>query len=397
MTRLKTLLIAAIMPFISLAGPIEASVITCFPGSEIYELEGHSGLRLRDSINDITVNWGLFDFNAPNFVYRFVKGETDYRAGACPTDMFVGLYAGDGRKVMEQWLNLTARQAETLTSLVRENLRPENRVYRYNYVKDNCSTRILDMIERAIGDTVSLGVAPENITGDHPSFRNSMRHYHATYPWYQFGIDLALGSGLDRPISNREQGYAPVTMFHLLEKATIPDSTGRQVPLVLGTTVLNEGLPQGASLPPTPFWQSPLFISWILFIVTLSISINDIRRKRLTRWLTAVIYSVSGVAGLIITFLIFISEHEATSPNWLYLWLNPLCFIPAICVWLKKGKITVYSYQIVNFVALILLIILWSVNVQSLNPAFLPLILCNLVLSATYIGLYQCHTRTRRQ
>ncbi len=87
------------------------------------------------------VNWGLFDFAAPNFVYRFVKGETDYLAGASSTDRFLEIYRREGRKVVEQTLDLTPEEALRVVELTYLNLRPENRVYRYNYVLDNCATR----------------------------------------------------------------------------------------------------------------------------------------------------------------------------------------------------------------------------------------------------------------
>lgn len=116
-------------------------LLTCAPGRDVYELEGHSGLRLVSSQFDVVVHWGLFDFNAPNFVYRFCKGETDYSIGISPTRAFLAEYASQSRSVTAQRLNLTPVQIIRAIDLIEENLRPENRVYRYNYVLDNCATR----------------------------------------------------------------------------------------------------------------------------------------------------------------------------------------------------------------------------------------------------------------
>ena len=142
------------------------SLLTASPGSAIYELDGHTGLRIaNDSLGyDQVINWGLFDFEAPNFIYRFVKGETDYMCGAVPAEYFINSYLRDGRTVTEQILDLPPAQTERLTAMIRENLLPGNRVYRYNYVKDNCATRPLDMIEAATGRRFDFGDTLSGIT-----------------------------------------------------------------------------------------------------------------------------------------------------------------------------------------------------------------------------------------
>ena len=159
------------------------SLLTAHAGAEIYQLEGHTALRIvHPDRGDYVVNWGLFDFAAPNFVYRFVKGETDYLAGAASTDRFLEIYRREGRKVVEQTLDLTPEEALRVVELTDLNLRPENRVYRYNYVLDNCATRPLAVIEKAIGD--SLRFSSDGLRRE-PSFREAMRSYHLDYPWYQ--------------------------------------------------------------------------------------------------------------------------------------------------------------------------------------------------------------------
>lgn len=367
---------------------IKVSFITCHAGSDIYELCGHSAIRIQYAGDDVAVNYGMFDFNAPNFVYRFVKGETDYMVGVYPFDSFVNSYARNGRKIVEQELNLTQAQASRLIELIEINLRPENRVYRYNYVKDNCATRPVAIIEKAIGDTISLSTPTIDTEGW--SYRDEMRYFHKNYPWYQFGIDLALGSGIDYTISNREKGFAPEILEQLLAGATISNANGEQIPLVKSTSIIFEGTPGGAQLPPTPWILTPIAIFSILLIVIAWISWRDIKRGKTTRWIDTILFGTFGLLGLLMTFLIFVSVHEATSPNWLYLWLNPLCLIPAIGLWLKKCKRMVLYYYFANFVALFLLAIALVITGQSINIAFVPLILCSLVRSASYIYINKC-------
>ncbi|MDE7146399.1 MAG: DUF4105 domain-containing protein [Duncaniella sp.] len=370
---------------------LKVSLITCRAGANIYELEGHTALRFFDpeTGDDVTVNWGLFDFDAPNFVYRFVKGETDYCVGAAPTPLFLNAYARQGRKVVEQELNLTPAQAGRLRELVMENLRPENRVYRYNYVLDNCSTRPLRLIEQATGDTLTFeaSMLPHEVT---TTFRNAMRHYHTAYPWYQFGIDLALGSGIDRPITTGEAAFAPESLELMMTSALLPD--GEKA--VKSTSVLINGTPGGGPLPATPWWLTPMFWCSIVALISLLLTIKQLRSGRFTgttatRIFDTAFYGIFGLTGLVLTFLIFVSVHEATSPNWLYLWLNPLCFTAAITVCVKSAKQLLFSYQIVNFALLIVLVVIFLCGIQSPNPAFYPLIVADALRAIAYILTYR--------
>lgn len=372
---LQTLSLLLFAIFSATAAPVlpRVSVLTCMAGSEIYELEGHTGLRFDYGYGrDFTVNWGVFDFNSPNFVYRFVKGETDYLAAVYPTSVFLGEYAAQGRAVVEQTLNLDSATVRRLESLVDINLRPENRVYRYNYVLDNCATRPLAIIEAAIGDTITLAPSGLDPQTDGGSFRRVMRRFHRHYPWYQFGIDMALGSGIDRPITAREASFAPELLRNMLAGATLP--SGEPLVSHTGYAVGSSSTPP-VPLGPTPFMLTPLFWGWAVFALAFGASALQMRRRyRWPRLFDTLYFALQGLAGLLLTFLIFVSVHEATSPNWLYLWLNPLCFIGAVAPWLKCGKRLEVCYQIVNFALLIVLAVAILLGAQSVNPAFVPLI-----------------------
>ena len=363
--------------------------------SEIYELEGHAGLRIQhDVYGDFTVNWGVFDFNSPGFVYRFVKGETDYIAAAAPTPYFLRAYEAQGRSVREYDLRLDSLQAERLTEAVMQNIRPENRTYRYNYVLDNCATRPLAVVEAAVGDTLTLATPPLS-PGERTTFRNVMRHYHASYPWYQFGIDTALGSGIDRPISEREAAFAPVLLGPMVEGATLPD--GSQA-VTATRYIVGSAYTPSVVLGPTPWFLTPMAVSLIILSLSVIVSIGQLKGRCLrgARWFDTLWFSIEGLEGLILTFLIFISVHEATSPNWLYLWLNPLCFIGAIAPWLKNGARLQFTYQSVNFALLIALAGIFVSGVQSPNPAFLPLMAATLLRSATIIYMYKHSARLKK-
>ena len=354
------------------------SYVVCDAGSDVYELEGHAALRvaLPDG-TDMAVHWGLFDFNSPGFVWRFALGETDYMCGAAPWPYFVEAYRRQGRRVTEHRLNLTSAEKARLVDMLSRNLAPENRVYRYNYVKDNCATRPLRAVELAMADTILLPApAPEART-----FREVMRRFHRNCPWYQFGIDLALGSGIDYPLSAREKAFAPVLLDRQLREAHRASGQG-----LVGTTIVVVDSPAGAAVPgPTPWWASPMAVAMAVLFAAVAMTVRDIRRRRVCRWFDALLFGALGLAGCLVFFLTVFSSHEATSPNFLLAWLNPLCLIPVIFIWIKKARRLVLCYQIVNFAVLFALCVAWPLLPQSANAAFWPLIAADALRAANYV------------
>lgn len=353
---------------------IVVSLLTAWPGPEVYQLCGHSAIRIRGAEVDSVWNYGVFDFDEPNFVYRFVKGETDYMLVGYPTMWFMPEYLSEGRKVLEQDLNLTQDEAWKLRSLLQTEALPQNRTYRYNYVNDNCATRITDRLAQA---TDARLIFPDTIA--YGTFRREMRAFHRDYPWYQFGIDLALGSGLDRELRANEEMFVPTVMSDRYAGAMLSD--GRR--LVSDTRQL---MPDSghATLPATPWYLTPNFWSAICFILMAAFSVFMAWKRRILRWLYCLWFAIIGLGGCIIAFLVFASDHEATSPNMLLLWLNPLQLIMAVCVWWPRAHWPVNIMAWYNIVVLGILLIIWPFQLQSANPAFFPLMGATLALSIVY-------------
>ena len=367
------------------------SLLTVGPGREMYQLEGHSALRIQtDNGDDIAVNWGVFDFHSPNFAYRFIKGETDYSIGATNFTWFLAEYAHAGRYVTEQELMLTEAEAAEVVRLVTLNMQPENREYRYNYLLDNCATRPLAIVEKALAvDGAKLQIAMEV---EPASIREDMRRYHANYPSYQLFIDFALGSGIDREASLRERAFAPIFLSEMVDhtKIVMADGTTRRLAGAT-TTLLHSNLGE-TSEEGIPAWL-------IIAVVTLSaiaVTVLDVRRRRVTQWYDAVYYTLIGLLGLISAFLIFISEHEATSPNINILWADPVCLIIPLLIWFKKCKRLVFYLQIINFALILVWLIGQPLFHQSINLLFIPLVLSDMLRSASYIYLNRrCHDRIK--
>ena len=366
------------------ADSLRISLITCEPGPEIFELYGHQAIRVSRPDRDQVYNYGVFDFNAPGFVYRFVKGETDYMCEAVPTWYFLHEYERRGSKVTEQVLNLTPAEASRLAALLDYDADPVHSTYRYKYCTNNCATRVLDRLDEALGYPVAYpDGAPENAT-----YRDAIRKYNEGYPWYQLGIDLALGSGIDRPVSAREKMFVPLVLKESARGARKADGSplvGREVTLLPGQGDMRQA--------PTPAYMTPLAASCLLLLVALWIAYVCFRRASAGRFAVpagAKIFAsiwllITGLAGCLVWFLVFVSVHEATSPNLLAWWLTPLALALIPFVWLRgrRGRALASALFTLYAVAVLGLLCAWPLLPQNTNEALFPLMFVSLIVAAT--------------
>lgn len=353
---------------------LRVSLITCWPGPEVYELCGHEAIRVAGPNFDLVWNYGTFDFREPNFIGRFVSGETDYKVMSYPFRWFLPEYLGRGSRVEEQVLDLTPFEKQELLRKLSINALPNNATYRYNYVKDNCATRITAMLDSASDRRI---IFPD--TTAYGTYRRVMRRYHANYPWYQFGIDLVLGNGLDRKISRQEETFAPLEMHDAFAEARFSD--GGKV--VSETFVLNEGR-DDAILPPTPWYLTPMAAAIAVLLISLLVVWRAWRYGRLIRIWYTIFFGLTGVAGCIVAYLVFFSSHEATSPNLNLIWLNPLQLLLAIAVWSHRARYIGLAVALYDVVATLVLLIAWPMQHQCANPATFPLMLSMIILAGEY-------------
>lgn len=356
---------------------LKVSLLICDAGPEIFELYGHAALRVTGQYEgrpvDEVYNYGVFDFTSPGFVYRFVKGETDYMAQASPTPLFLYSYAQRRSRVTLYQLNFTKQETDSLLAILRHDADPRFCTYRYQYFSRNCSTRILDDIDAAMGVTATYST---DTTADYHTYRQMLKQLNAGYPWYQLGIDMALGSSIDRPIQPREQAFAPVVLASNIDRSRRADGS----PLVEGAEVLYPG--EGdMRLPATPWYLSPDFILTLVGLIAVGIVYIAYRRGKSPRILWAAWGVICGLPGCLIWFLVFMSEHEGTSPNWLALWLNPLwLLVPCLC-WSKRlAKPLSYLFLLQALLALATFIIC-KCGVQTLNTALIPMLGATLVIT----------------
>ena len=385
---MNKLIIALMLSFFSLTqsvrgqeDSIKVSLMTCAPGTEIYALFGHTALRYEDTARgeDWVFNYGMFSFNTPHFIYRFVKGETDYELGVTPYSYFEGSYAMRGSSVYQQTLNLTMAEKQKLRRLLEENYQPENRVYRYNFFYDNCTTRARDIIEECIEGKVVYPDGKEGL-----SFRDIVHQYTKGHEWDELGIDMCLGSEADEPVDARKQMFAPFYMLEAVGKATIVAGDSVR-PFVLQEKKVVDVEPEGGE---GGFPLSPLVCVFVLMGAVCLVGWIQLKVKKVIWIWDLFLFGVQGLAGCVIAFLVCFSTHPTVGSNWLILLLNPipLIYLPVMVYRAIKGKKDLY--HLINIVYLTLFIMIMPFVQQKFNVTVLPLALCLLICSANHVLLY---------
>ncbi|MDP4204743.1 MAG: DUF4105 domain-containing protein [Bacteroidota bacterium] len=329
----------------------EVSLITCSPGDEIYAIYGHSAIRVKDDVQrmDVVFNYGVFDFNAPHFIYRFCKGQTDYMLSVCDFPSFAEYYKEEGRSVYEQVLNLTPEERQRLFAALLENYKIENRIYRYNFFFNNCSTKVRDMVVNNVSGKVSF--LPESLAPR--SFRQLLKLYMGGCRWVELGINMIVGSPADEVASANEEMFLPEFMMSHFSFASI-NVAGISKPLVSQTNVIY----QAPARP--PYYLSilnPFLVFLLVFISVLTLTIIELRGKKNFAWLDPTVYGLVGLAGLIILWITCCSEHPAVRPNLNLIWALPLHFFFAIAWFFKKIRGVLNWYHLFTSILLILFIL----------------------------------------
>lgn len=366
---------------IAFSDSLQISLVTCSEGPDAYERFGHSAIRVLDlkkSDMDLVFHWGVFDFNAPYFVWRFVKGETDYQLGATYTDNFVGDYRRRGLSMTEQILNLDQSEIKTLFDAIWENYQPQNRVYRYSFFFDNCATRPFNRINSATDNSIKF-----DTTWVKPiTLRDMLQEKTYTNNWLDFGISLAVANRADRQAYFKEQMFLPGYLAEAYNNATIGDK-----PLVKEERTILEMRPEiREKIDAQSFITSPKIVCWAIFILFLILwRFTILGRKWASfsiRSFESIFLFVTGVTGAILYFLNFISLHPAVDHNVNCLWLLPTNIIFAVLIWVKSAEKVNRIYFFIIFAGIIAYAIINSCVRQYVNPAFGPLLFTMICICA---------------
>ncbi|WP_184496082.1 Lnb N-terminal periplasmic domain-containing protein [Algoriphagus iocasae] len=363
----------------SFAQQYRVSLLTCDPGEEIYSSFGHSAIRVLDQETgrDRVYNYGTFDFGAPNFVLNFAGGRLDYFLSVSTFDRFIAEYNYFHRSVREQELDLNQEQKLALIAFLETNYLPENRNYRYDFFFDNCATRIRDVMEEILGN--QLVWHDEEQEAVDKSFRQLIDEKVFYMPWSDLGIDLALGSRLDRDATPREEQFLPEYMEEAFARAMI-EGDGPTRPLVKNERVILDFQPANESLGVI----NPYLLFWILAIVFTAITFIGFRKKKLYIGFDLVFFGILGIIGLVMTALWLGSDIPSTKWNWNILWAFPghLILIPGLLS--KTLKPWLRPYLLFALILADAAVVFWILGWQSFHPSLIPLLLV-IILRTNYL------------
>ena len=302
---------------------VEVSLLTCQPHDEIYSLYGHTAIRWHNlhhgaESEDLAFNYGVFDFKKPYFVARFVFGLTDYELGAYPFKYFLAEYRHFGSMVTEQVLNLTGAEKSRLHQALDTNLQPANRIYRYNYFYNNCTTKARDIIEQCINGKIEYA----GNEGDNPSYRDMVHEMTRQHPWARFGNDVLLGVKADQPTGRRQQEFLPNNLMYDFDHAQIYDN-GLYRPLVKERRI---AVPGGVQMVKEGFPLPPRTCGWILAAMGTLLLWWQWKRGKAFLACDLLLMLASGAVGIVLTLMLF-SQHPTVSLNLQLVFFNPLHWV----------------------------------------------------------------------
>lgn len=367
---------------------ISVSLLTCSPGQEVYSLYGHTAIRcvVRRAGHDLDVvfNYGVFSFSQPHFIWRFVLGKCDYMVEASYFEGFLNAYARRGSRVTEQVLSLTPEEARSVLSYLMTNCAPGNNQYRYNFLYNNCTTMVRDVIERCVQGKVLYAPRTPQMTT-----RQILHQYTQGHPWAAEGDDLLLGSAVDTLASDRAAMFAPEYMMDYAAHAVVRDARGQERPLVAATHVLTPGV--DVSVEPE-FPLSPRQMGWGVLTFALLLMLVEWWRGRAFALWSVLLLLAQGLVGSLLLFMALCSEHPAVGSNWL-LW--PFCPLALVGIYfaLRPEHRCAARWWMAYFCFLTLFLLFYPFIPQNFGNIVVPL---TMSLLTRPIGFYLCSIRNRK-
>ncbi|HKT28258.1 DUF4105 domain-containing protein [Dyella sp.] len=315
---------------------LEVSLITYGPGDIYWERFGHDAIELRDTASgeEANFNYGVFNFDEKNFFFNFARGQMHYLIDAETTADEENFYAQAGRSVTKQKLALTAQQAAALRDFLFWNLRPENATYNYDYYVDNCTTRVRDALDRALGGVIKAGLT--QLQGG-MTYRQQTVRLMSAQPWLMLILDLGLGPYADQPLNAWQESFLPEELQKSIRNIAVADGHGGTQPLVQSETLLS---PNRLSTPPAtpPDLRIPLGIAGLIIATLIVVTW---RYARLVYALLGNLFLLlAGLVGLVMLMLWTLTTHHSAWANANLLLFNPLAFLLVRSVWRTRRNIS---------------------------------------------------------
>ena len=351
------LLLIALLCLASIAATAapRIGVITMQPGEIFFERFGHDAIVVMDTQTGAATsyNFGFFNMEEPGFVNRFAHGDMQYYLVALPLQQDLAYYREVGRGVTLQWLDLPADQAQSLADALAERAKPENARYRYDYFVSNCSTKVRDALDTAMGGALKSQMVGRS-RGN--TFRSEAVRLVSPVPWMWLGFDIGLGPYADVPMSRWEEAYVPMRLADSLGEAK--NTEGR--PLVQAKQVLVEH-----RVAPEPAERARTWWPWLLAGVLSAFVIAWVgpRKPRLIAALATPFWLMCGIIGAVLVFLWGFTEHHAAWANRNLLLFNPLCLLllPG-AITLLHGRRSAAWFRWLLIVVAALAVVAWIIH-----------------------------------
>ncbi len=352
----------------SLSDKAEISLLTCGPGSEVYSSFGHSAFRVRDPKLglDRIYNYGTFDFENPNFYGDFIKGNLNYFLSVSETGRFLTVYHHEKRWVKGQVLDLQHTDVQNIFDYLENNALIENREYYYDYFFDNCSTRLVDVLEDVIGNKL---MNPELFTEDRLTHRELMQLYLGNQPWGDFGIDLCLGSVIDRETTAEEYLFLPDNVFTYFDALKLQEN-GNIKPLVKRTEII---LLEQDSTVKKPI-LTPLLLFSLIGLLVIWITMKNMKSNSRSRFLDFILLFSTGLVGLMIVSVWFGTNHISAKNNLNFLWAFAPNLVVSFFLFKKQIPNWVRKYSLFVLILLGIALIAWVLRIQIFSIAIVPII-----------------------
>jgi hypothetical protein len=356
---------------------LRISLLTATPGEELYSTFGHSALRVTDTVSntDIVYNYGTFNFDEPGFYTKFIRGKLMYYLSTEDFESFQYAYQQENRAITEQVLDLSCREKQNIIMLLQANMMAQNRFYKYDFLFDNCTTRLRDLVESATDSTVHFG----EVLKTKKTFRDLIYEYldYNDKQWSKLGIDILLGSKTDAVMKPREVMFLPDYLMKTFDSSSV-DSR----PLVSDRQSLYK---IDYSRNKKDNLTHPLFLFTCLFVLIAFLSFSkNIFIQRFLSSFDGFLFFLTGLLGLLLLFMWFGTDHLMCKNNYNLLWAWPTNIVAAFYIHSKKGWAKKYFilYALFN----LLLLGLWFFMPQHLNPSLIPLIGILILRSFVYIS-----------
>ena len=363
----------------------EISIVTAGPGEALYEKFGHAAIRIKDPVLnlDLIYNYGVFDFNQPNFLLNFADGKMYYVLARYDFKYFLSSYKKDKRWLKQQVLNLNKTEKQQLFLYLENNARIENATYPYDPFFNNCASKLKDITTVILKENVVLN--SEKIK-DKSTLRELMNQEITWNTWGNFGINLITGRILDQERNQLEYTYLPDYLFKTIKNGKI-----KRDHKIINLVKREDVLLDFDEISTNTSLFNPLAFFTLLALIVSLITIKDIKNQKRTKWLDFIIFFLTGIVGLILTYFWFFSSHKTAPDNYNVLWAFLPNLIVAFIVTKAIAKKWLQKYLIILLVCLTIVLILWILELQIFPITAIPILL---LLGIRYLFLFKYAIKT---